>query len=206
MKFIKVNIDPTLDVVNFAEIAFIVDGIEFSKDLSESIEKVKEFSKGHSPDSLKRKLVNELAIYLCSKYDLGDDMLLQLALIILDEKIEVGNLSGGRILSGKNIKKIMGIAEEIKTELDAYDFIQLDRLTTKEQLLNLYKDYRKKIPKSDTRGRIVRDRDWYWLHKEGNSYQEILEMEQKKENGEKITKEGITRAVKRYEKKLTMNV
>jgi hypothetical protein len=169
-------------------------------------EKIKEFSKQRPPNRLKLDLANEYAESLREEYNLGTEMLLELILLVMDEETEIGGSGSGRILSGKDIKKIMGISPEIKTELDEDDFIQLNRLMTKEQLLSLYKSYKAKIKTSDTRSNIVRDRDWYWLNKEGNSYGKIWKMELKKKKGERITQDGVARAIQKYKEKLTMNV
>lgn len=53
-------------------------------------------------------------------------------------------------------------------------------------------------------GNIKRDRKWYWLHEEGKSYEHIRKMQEKE--GEPITRDGVIKAVQRYEEKLAMDI
>ena len=48
----------------------------------------------------------------------------------------------------------------------------------------------------DTLGNIKRDRKWFWLKKENNSYSAIGKIENK--NGVTISSEGVKKAIDRY--------
>lgn len=59
----------------------------------------------------------------------------------------------------------------------------------------------KRIP-PDIISKIKRDRRWYWLHRQGMSYNDIF----KKEGKKLLTRDGVVKAIKRYQRKLKMNV
>ena len=53
----------------------------------------------------------------------------------------------------------------------------------------------------DTVSHIKRDRKWYWMHKQGLSYQKIKNTE-----NSGITRDGIIKAIKQYSKRLSMEI
>lgn len=55
----------------------------------------------------------------------------------------------------------------------------------------------------DVRRNIRRDREWFWLNKE-KSYQRIAELENEKDN--LITTKGVQKAIKRYERLITLKI
>ena len=59
-------------------------------------------------------------------------------------------------------------------------------------------------PKPDTIGNVKRDREWYWQHKQGKSYGQILKEALAK--GEHITRDGIIKAIKQYENLLSVEI
>lgn len=71
-----------------------------------------------------------------------------------------------------------------------------------QRILKEYEDkfMKSTYSKTDTMNNIKRDRSWYWLKKQGLSYGQILKSAEKE--GERLTRDGVIKAVKRYEKML----
>lgn len=78
--------------------------------------------------------------------------------------------------------------------------------TTMETLTLVYNRYRKNLNslKKKKRNNFIRDREWYWLKLSGLSYGEILKQAQSK--NEKITRDGVIKAIKHYEEGLTVEI
>lgn len=93
-------------------------------------------------------------------------------------------------------------ATEVK---QTFDFIQkyyfkIKKTEKDDRLLTIYENISDGKP-PDTSENIKRDRDWYWLKKEGWSYQQIRK-ECIKKNNDHIILRGIELAIKRYSGKL----
>lgn len=75
-------------------------------------------------------------------------------------------------------------------------FIILNPNTNLNHVKNAYKEYKKYLKLPDTYSNIKRDREWYWLKKEGLSYKQIHD--RALTSGEIITRDGIIKGVKQY--------
>lgn len=74
------------------------------------------------------------------------------------------------------------------------------------EALGEYKKYILKTKRTlpDTISNIRRDRHWYWLKKKGLSYTQVHKRAEKE--GEAITRDGVIKAIKQYEKRLVMEL
>lgn len=76
----------------------------------------------------------------------------------------------------------------------------------KERLPDVLKLYKREVVRGnqtvfDTHQNIRRDREWYWLHKEGKSYNDIVKL-----TNNTISKQGVVEAIKDYTALLTVNL
>lgn len=98
------------------------------------------------------------------------------------------------------LEDINPVLEDIKTRMKK----GLGQKKDKRKMIESLDDYSFELgPQYSTPSRkvdnIIRDRDWYWLHKK-MSYGKILE--KILNEGEVITKDGVIKAVKSYEQRL----
>lgn len=83
-------------------------------------------------------------------------------------------------------------------------FIVVDPSTTSKELLDEFRWYKSKLNIPDTITNIKRDRKWYWLKKSGLSYAQVHK--RALDDGERITRDGVIKAIKQYSEKLSIEI
>jgi hypothetical protein len=192
----------------YENIAFIIDREDFLADfykIKGKLEKIK--AKAIGKRNLLKKYhynISKASMYLITKYGLSGDIFTGLYFELSGHGIGIGNEEESRLVSGRRIKELLDMG--VRPEFDGLIFVSLDRFVTREQWLKYYDDYISDSGNPDTRSRIVRDRDWYWLHKKkGNSYEKIAEKEEI-HGYQTITTSGVSKAIKAYRKKLNEKI
>jgi hypothetical protein len=76
--------------------------------------------------------------------------------------------------------------------------------TSDKEVADVLHKFRKGLKIPDTITNIKRDRKWLWLKVGGLSYSEIQKLATTE--GEPITRDGVIKAIKQYEKRLTVDI
>ena len=103
------------------------------------------------------------------------------------------------------------VFHETQPTLTFYPLVTIDEVKTLfqkegEKVLKKYQDkYLKGMMfDHDTISNVARDRKWFWLKKQGLSYSQILKKAY--EEGERLTRDAVIKAIKRYSKLLTVDI
>jgi hypothetical protein len=95
---------------------------------------------------------------------------------------------------------------EIKNGKKVFRSLHIDVYpeTTHEDIMFHFNKIKENFIYRDTIKNIRRDREWYWMHKEGMSYKQITDKAFM--NGINISRDGVIKAIQQYQKNLNTDI
>jgi hypothetical protein len=169
-------------------------------ELKISIDKSPEYKRRANIFKKKLEIENFLSL-IFKKYKIADDLSNIVVYSILCNEVWDKDLNiGASFFPGD---EIINYSDQPLFSKHA-GFIAVFPSTKIENVNQIFRDYKRSLKIPDIITNIKRDRKWYWLKKAGWSYSKIFE--KAKSEGEYITRDGVIKAIKQYEKRLTMEI